>query len=180
MIDYLKKYKVFLLFLVKFLGSYLILIFLYQLFLNHVRDTQFQVDAFTAIVSHQTKMILNLWGYNVELVRHKTEEAVRILIYNKPIVRIVEGCNAMSVIVLFVAFIIAFSGKFLKTFLFILFGIVLIHVLNVMRISILIVGMLNFKEYEQLMHDIIFPLFIYGVVFGLWFVWVNKFSKYAT
>ena len=167
------------LFLAKFLGSYLVLIFIYQLFLNNVKDNVFHVDSFTASVSHQTKMILDFWGYNVELVRHQTEESIRILIDGTPIVRIVEGCNAMSVMILFVAFIIAFSGKFLRTTLYILFGIVLIHVLNIFRISILIVGMLKYRQYESLMHDIIFPLFIYGVVFGLWVLWVNKFSKYA-
>jgi hypothetical protein len=30
------------------------------------------------------------------------------------------------------------------------------------------------------LHGVIFPLFIYGVVFILWFFWVNYFSIYAT
>lgn len=177
MVQYFKKYKAFLLFLAKFLGSYLVLIFLYQIFLDNVIDTQFNVDAFTAIVSNQTKMILELWGYDVTLVRHQTEAAVRIILFEKPIVRIVEGCNAMSIMILFVAFIVAFSATFLRTFLYILSGIVVIHILNILRISTLIVGMLHYREYEDLMHDVIFPLFIYGVVFGLWILWVNKFSK---
>jgi len=168
-----------LLFLVKFLGSYLVFIFIYQIFLDNSQAINFNVDSFTALVSNQTKMILDLWGFRVDLMQHQTEPAVRILVNNKPIVRIVEGCNAMSVMILFVAFIVAFSGKFLRTSLYIVFGILLIHVLNILRISLLIVGMLRFREYETIMHDIIFPLFIYGVVFGLWVLWVNKFSKYA-
>lgn len=167
------------LFLAKFLGSYLVFIFIYQIFLDNFKDAIFNVDSFTAMVSNQTKTILDFWGFRVDLVQHQTEPAVRILVNNKPIVRIVEGCNAMSVMILFVAFIVAFSGKFLRTSLYIVFGILLIHVLNILRISLLIVGMLRFREYETIMHDIIFPLFIYGVVFGLWVLWVNKFSKYA-
>jgi exosortase family protein XrtF len=137
------------------------------MFLDNFKDAVFNVDSFTALVSNQTKTILDSFGFKVELVQHQTEEAVRILVNDKPIVRIVEGCNAMSVMILFAAFIVAFSGKFLRTTLYILFGLLLIHVLNILRISMLIVGILRFREYETLMHDIIFPLFIYGVVFAL-------------
>jgi exosortase family protein XrtF len=63
--------------------------------------------------------------------------------------------------------------------MFLLAGIFLIHILNVARIVILILGLLYIPEYEHVMHDVIFPLFIYGVVFVLWVIWINKFSLYA-
>jgi len=80
--------------------------------------------------------------------------------------------------ILFTAFIIAFSGKLLQTTIYIMFGVLIIHLLNVLRIALLTMGLIHYKVYEHLMHDIIFPLFIYGVVFGLWLIWVNKFSGY--
>jgi exosortase family protein XrtF len=84
------------------------------------------------------------------------------------------------VIILFISFVIAFTGKFKKTVLFIVFGIVLIHVLNIARIALLCVALYNFPQYEHLLHGVIFPLVIYGVVFLLWVIWVNKYSLYAT
>jgi exosortase family protein XrtF len=81
--------------------------------------------------------------------------------------------------ILFVAFIMAFSGKLWSTIAFIFSGLLLIHVLNVLRIVLLIIGLLYYKPLENLMHDIVFPLVIYGVVFILWVIWVNKFSNYA-
>jgi hypothetical protein len=38
-------------------------------------------------------------------------------------------------------------------------------------------GIFHYPEYTDLMHDILFPLFIYGVVFLLWIIWVNQYQK---
>lgn len=176
--NYFKKYKPFLLFLGKFLLSYLFLIFLYQLYLNQFEAAKFQVDGITQMVANQSGQVLNFFDYNIMLQPHDSESSVRMYFNNVAIVRIVEGCNAVSVMILFTSFIIAFSGKMLQTSLYILFGIIVIHLLNALRIALLTMGLIHFKEYEHLMHDIIFPLFIYGVVFGLWIIWVNKFSGY--
>lgn len=94
--------------------------------------------------------------------------------------RIVEGCNALSVMILFVAFIIAFSGKWVVTFLYMISGIFIIHFLNVIRIALLCVLIQKYPQNQEFLHSVVFPLFIYGVVFGLWVVWVNQFSFYAT
>ena len=93
--------------------------------------------------------------------------------------RVIEGCNAVSVMILFAAFVFAFSTQWKKTLLFILFGIVLIHVLNVIRIALLSFALYYYPQYEEILHGTIFPLFIYGVVFVLWILWVTKFSGYV-
>lgn len=177
--SYFKKYRPFLLFLGKFLATYLIFIFLYQTYLNQFDVSRFESDGISKIVANQTKAVLIFFNYNADLEPHPSEPSIRVLIDQKAIVRIIEGCNAVSVMILFASFIVAFSGKFWKTVLFIISGVLLIHILNVFRIAFLTMGLLHYKEYEVLMHDIIFPLFIYGVVFGLWVIWINKFSNHA-
>ena len=82
--------------------------------------------------------------------------------------------------ILFIAFVIAFTGKFKNTVLFVVLGSVLIHVLNVVRIALLSAALYHFPKYEHLLHSVVFPLAIYGVVFLLWVIWVNKYSFYAT
>lgn len=176
--NYFRRYKPFLLFLGKFLLSYLFLIFLYQLYLNQFDASKFEVDGITQLVANEAGYILRFFDYNVLLKPHNAESSVRVFIDNVAIVRIVEGCNAVSVMILFAAFIVAFSGKFLQTTLYIFLGILIIHLLNVLRIALLTMGLIHYKAYEHLMHDIVFPLFIYGVVFGLWVFWINKFSGY--
>jgi exosortase family protein XrtF len=96
------------------------------------------------------------------------------------VARIVEGCNAISVIILFIAFVIAFKGDFKKTVLFVLAGSILIHLLNVVRIALIAIALYHYPQHEHLLHGVIFPLIIYGIVFLLWVIWVNQFSSYAT
>ena len=58
-------------------------------------------------------------------------------------------------------------------------GTVLIHILNVLRIALLSVALYYHPDQEAILHGVVFPLIIYGFVFGLWVIWVNQFSNYA-
>lgn len=174
---YFIQYRPFFIFLIKFFLVYIILTVLYQLYLNQFDSLiHFQVDNFTKLVAKQVNETLLFFKYNSSLELHDTEASVKLFLDNVCVARVVEGCNALSVIILFVAFVVAFSGKWLPTVLFIIVGSVLIHILNVFRIALLCVALLRYPQQEHLLHGVIFPLFIYGVVFGLWVIWVNKFS----
>jgi len=176
---YFIKYRAFLLFLGKFLLTYLVFTILYQYYLNQFDAARLEPDGFTALVADNTKWLLELFHYKVGLSLHESEASFKVAVDGKYIVRIVEGCNALSVMILFAAFVVAFSGKPGKTILFIITGVLLIHILNIVRIAILSAGLRYYPQYETLLHDIVFPLFIYGVVFILWVIWINKFSLYA-
>ena len=177
--EYFIQYKPFLLFLGKFLLTYALLTFLYQMYLNQFDKTTFEVDGFTKFVAVQTHDLLFFFNENVSIAPHQSQSSVKLFYENQYVARIVEGCNALSVIILFVAFVVAFKGKVKTTILFILVGAVFIHILNIGRIALLAVALHHLPEYETLLHGVIFPLFIYGVVFILWVIWVNKFSLYA-
>lgn len=175
----LQQYKPFLLFLSKFFLSYLILTLVYQSYLNQFDAKNAEVDGFTISVAKQTKMVLLLFDNQSYTMPHLTEPSVKLFYKNKYISRIIEGCNGLSVIILFIAFVIAFNGKFKNTVLFILIGSVIIHVLNILRIALLSMALYSFPEHEHFLHGVLFPLVIYGVVFILWVIWVNNYSKYA-
>jgi len=177
---YLILYKPFLLFLGKFLLTYLLLTFVYESYLNQFDVRKFEVDGFTQLVAKQTKNIMLFFNYEADIAPNKNEPAINLFYNQRHMARIIEGCNGLSVIVLFVSFVVAFSGKKRETILFIIGGSLLIHVLNVFRIALLSVLLYHFPEREHILHGVFFPLFIYGVVFLLWIIWVNKFSKYAT
>ena len=176
----LLQYKPFLLFLAKFIGSYLILTFIYQTYLNRFDEKNAQVDSFTQLVAEQSATVLSWFDSKSYTMPHLTEPTVKLFYKGKYISRIIEGCNALSVIILFVSFLIAFTGKFKKTIVFILLGSLFIHVLNIVRIALLCVALYNYPQFEHLLHGVIFPLVIYGVVFLLWVIWVNNYSIYAT
>ncbi|WP_396155364.1 exosortase family protein XrtF [Flavobacterium sp.] len=175
----LLQYKPFLLFLGKFIASYLILTILYQNYLNTFDAKNAEVDSFTQIVANQSATVLSWFDSQSYTMPHLKEPSVKLFYKGKYISRIIEGCNAISVIILFIAFVIAFTGKFKNTIFFILCGSILIHILNIGRIALLCVALYNFPQYEHVLHGVIFPLMIYGIVFLLWVFWVNKYSNHA-
>ncbi len=175
--NYFQQYKPFLVFLASFFGSYILLTVFYQLFLNSFGSTA--VDSITELVAKNTEKVVSWFFMRIQTETVVNEPFVRLYFQNKYIVRIVEGCNGVSVIVLFIAFIIAFSGSLKNTLLFIFGGALLIYILNVLRIALLVVLIYYYPERSDVLHNVFFPAIIYGLVFILWVIWVNKFSKYA-
>lgn len=160
--------------------TYLLLTLAYQSYLSQFDTKKFEVDGFTQIVSEQTKDLLLFFKCDAKISPNLTQPSINIYYNQRFMARIVEGCNALSIIILFIAFIISFSGKPKPTILFIIGGSLLIHVLNVTRIALLCILLYYYPEQRDFLHSVVFPLFIYGIVFILWVIWVNKFSKYAT
>ena len=174
---YLSAYKPFLLFISIFFGVYIVLTFLYQYFLNSFQTGT--ADSITHLVALNTEKLIS-WFYQLISIEKVANEPFFIIYFqNKGIARIVEGCNGVSVIILFISFIVAFSGSLKNTLLYILGGSLFIHLINVIRIALLTVLMYNFPNQSHILHGVFFPLIIYGLVFILWVIWVNKFSKYA-
>jgi exosortase family protein XrtF len=152
---------------------------MYQSYLSRFDVAKNELDGITKLVSEQAKALSVFFNYDATLVPNTTEAAMNFSYKNKVIARIIEGCNGVSVIILFISFVVAFSGKIKVTLIYILGGSLLIYILNVIRIAVICILMYYYPEQQHLLHDIFFPLIIYGVVFVLWIIWVNTFSKYA-
>lgn len=154
------------------MGAYLLLSILYAIYLKVSVSGGYFPDYFTNLVSRQSAALLDGFGYNSVLTSYKLDDGILLTIDNEYSVSIVEGCNSVSVVILFVSFIIAFAENFKKTILFLFAGAVLIYVVNVLRIAVLVVLLYKFPEYEHILHSVIFPGIIYSMVFILWMVWV--------
>lgn len=167
------KYKSVIRFVVLFIGSYLLLSFLYATYLKMAAGGNYFPDYFTNLVARQSAAILETFGYQTTLLNHHHSGGVYLTVKESYTVNIVEGCNAISVIILFVSFVIAFAEKFKKTFLFLLAGMVLIYVSNIFRISFLVVALYKYPQYQDTLHGVVFPAIIYGMVLLLWLAWVR-------
>jgi exosortase family protein XrtF len=175
---YFILYKPFLLFLGTFFLTYIALTFLYQQYLNGFEENQ--IDSVTRMVSENTEQVLLLFTDGSSIEESTTQPYMKLFFNEKYVARIVEGCNSISVIILFISFVVAFSGRLQTTLLFIFGGSLLIYALNVLRIAALSALIFYFPKQESLLHEVLFPLYIYGVVFILWLIWVRKFSRYAS
>ena len=171
------KYKSVLRFVVLFLGSYLVLTLLYAFYLEQSKGSSYPPDFVTHLVAKQSSNLVNSLGYEAQVVPHEAQPTMKLFVEGKYLARIIEGCNAISIIVLFIAFIIAFAQNFRKTALFILAGAVLIYAVNIIRITILAVALYEYPTYENILHTVVFPGIIYGMVFLLWMLWVRMLSK---
>lgn len=174
---YFIRYKPFLVFLGTFFLVYMVLTLLYQGYLNSFGENK--IDSITKMVARNTEGLLRLFDADAKVVLDESNLFFKLIYQQNYLARIIEGCNAISVIILFISFVVAFSGKLKATLFFVFGGSVLIYVLNIVRIVFLTILMMRFPEQEHFLHGVVFPLFIYGVVFILWVIWVNKFSKYA-
>ncbi|WP_434036914.1 exosortase family protein XrtF [Formosa sp. 4Alg 33] len=177
MLKLFKTYRPVIRFILTFLISYFVMAMGYKWYLDYSKTTSFQPDYITYYVAEQSQAFLNVIGYHAKIELHAGEPWVRLLFNGDYIVRIIEGCNAVSVIILFIAFIVSFASSLKNTLLFVVAGSLIIYIANILRIGVLTIGLYYYPELEHLLHGVIFPLIIYGMVFMLWVIWVNYFVK---
>jgi exosortase family protein XrtF len=89
------------------------------------------------MVSENTQQVLQLFNTRSYIEESGAHPFMKLFYNQRYVARIVEGCNAISVIILFISFVIAFSGKLKATVFFIFGGSLLIYGLNVLRIAAL-------------------------------------------
>ncbi len=167
----MKDFKEILLILLRFLGIWLLFFIVYQVFLNQYKA---DIDPITRFISDQSAFLLNSTGFVTQTKDFPFHETIMFYINDKPATRMVEGCNAVSVMIMFLAFIFAFY-KGLNTFVYALVGLIILFVLNLFRIYVLNVIVIDYNEFTKPAHDYFFPAIIYGGVVLLWLIWINKF-----
>ncbi|MFY0629784.1 MAG: exosortase family protein XrtF [Flavobacteriaceae bacterium] len=176
----MKKQRNIVLFLVKFFATYFILFVLYSLYLQKTQEKGdvFSCSPITTTVAEQTESVLSFFGYDAAHMQHEEEMSVKMLINGNYTARVIEGCNSLSIIILFLSFIFAFPGSLKSTILFGLVGGLIIYGVNILRIAFLTVMLYKYPNQQEFLHNLVFPAIIYGITFLLWVLWVHKFSNY--
>lgn len=177
MIQLVQKYASVIRFIFTFLGAYLLLALLYNLYLTFFEWTSFYPDILTHLVAVQSDLLISALGYDSQITSGFPEATMHLMVNGRFVARIIEGCNAVSIIILFVSFMLAFFGKLKPTLFYTLAGIMIIYFTNIFRIAVMAVGIYEFPQYTFFLHSIAFPLIIYGTVFMLWVFWIAIYSK---
>ncbi len=171
-----KKYKLVFKFILTFLLVYVILSVTYKFYLDFSDGSQFYPDYITNLIAKQSEFLIDSVGYESSILPHPNEPSMKLIINNKFVARVIEGCNSISIIILFISFVIAFADTFKRTFFYLLAGSILIYSVNLIRIVILSIGLYHYPWRREILHTVIFPLIIYGLVFVLWMIWVRRFT----
>jgi len=174
MLSIWKEFRPSILFLLKFLGIYLVGNILYGLFIESYKPFP---DPITQYVSTNTCSVLNTMGYSTATAPHPTLPSVIIRNYGNGVITVYEGCNSINVMIVFLAFMLAF-GPFSKSkLIFIGLGLVIVYLLNLARVSFLFWVAESTPDYLYFVHKYVFTAIIYFVVLLLWYFWIFRINE---
>ncbi len=163
-------------FLITAVGLYVLWFGLYEFWLKpdgHI--DQLITENISIVISK----LLQWTGYDVHFT--SARKLGETYMYNSndpfPFIRVGASCNGLELLILFTIFIISYPGNSKHKLLFIGLGLIGIHILNILRNYWLALFVLhNEMELFDLFHRYVFIFMVYGAIFLLWMLWVNKFS----
>ncbi len=159
-----------------FLGKFLVLYFVGNLVYGFVIESYgSRPDGVTGMVTRQTSAFLNLAGYDTSTGMHATRPNVLLYEGDKAVLSVFEGCNGINVMIVFVAFLFAFGGDRKRLLLFLAAGILILHLANILRVSLLFLLARSDSDQFYYYHKYFFTATLYLFVFALWYVWVTRF-----
>jgi exosortase family protein XrtF len=169
----LKEFKPALIFLAKFLAFYFFSNILYGLWIESYGNSP---DPVTISVTHSISSILNWFDFPTFAGNSKTHPYVLLFNNSTVVLSVFEGCNGLNVMFVFASFLFAFGPMRLLTFYFFAAGIVVIHVVNLLRLGLLYWLALNNSTQFHYFHKYFFTATLYVVVFAMWSLWIYKFN----
>lgn len=169
----IQEFKPTILFLVKFLGFYLIGNLLYGLYVTAYAPAP---DVVTNWVTEQSGVILSVLGWPIETSPHATRATTMMYYQDHPILAVYEGCNGLNIMIVFLSFLFAFGPYTKKLVYFSLAGIVVLHVANLVRIMLLFWVSVYYEKYLYFTHKYLFTGALFVLVFVMWIIWIKKFT----
>lgn len=170
----MRQYKPLIFFLLRFIGSYVLFILIYNWYLNHFLPHGLP-DPFTKFCAELASKGFNIIGFESSTIHIPGENYMRLIVNGKVGSIVNEGCNAISILIIFVAFILAFYTTFKQTLLYIICSLLGLFLMNIFRIILLTYIFRFHDSIAKVSHDYLFPAIIYGSIIILWIVWIKFF-----
>lgn len=171
------------LFLGKALLFYVVWEILYSLF---IYDSVFPQQFLTSHVGKYSVSLLNHLGdmsgftsnnvilnsvYSGDVIEEFYSE---IYHNNRKVLNIANACNGLELMVLYIGFIVCIPSKFWRKVKYIVIGLIIIDLINILRC----VGLIYLNEYYQtyfdLAHHYLFKAVIYATTFLIWWIFARK------
>ncbi len=180
MSNFFKKYGIVLKFVTKFLVIYFVGNLVYSLYISYYYP---DADPLTVEVARQLSKLLNIYYDQTSLRIRPERPFVGLLLNDQEKLNLFEGCNGLNVAIVFFSFLLAYGPVNRSLLIFSIAGLILIHLSNLLRLSLLFWVAIELPHHFFFMHKYFFTLVIYLIVFMLWFVWIYRFrfgtDKYA-
>lgn len=88
-----------------------------------------------------------------------------------------SSCSAVKQFMQWLVLMVIYPGPWKHKLWYIPAGIFILHLTNIFRIVGLSVVLLTWPDYWDWSHDWVFRPFFYVVIFAMWVLWVERFSK---
>tara|TARA_Y100001970_G_C14196223_1_gene838261 strand:+ start:44 stop:589 length:546 start_codon:yes stop_codon:yes gene_type:complete len=125
-----------------------------------------RLDHFLSVsVAVLAKNALSLFSWNISASDRL------IVIEGYRAVEVLNGCNALSLMALYSGFIISFKGPNQKRLIYLLGGIGMIYILNIIRIMAFSLATVYFQPYWDTFHEFSPFIFFYPFVLWVWYRW---------
>lgn len=153
-----------------FLGKFLLIYFLGNIgYSSYITYYHPDPDPATILVARQTAFFLQ----DVETRIAVNKPSISLLYNSDVVINVYEGCNGINVMIVFLAFIIALPDTLKKTILYLVGGLFIVYLVNIIRVLFLYYAALYIKEYFYYFHKYIFTGLLYVIVFILWYGWIR-------
>ena len=169
-----------------FLGKAFLFFVVWKLIYNvFLYDAKYLDRALTAHVGNASVTLINSLGAMNGFVskREMTDndnlgilkDEVSVIYHNdKVVLNIANVCNGLELMVLYIGFIICMPSRFLRKFLYIILGLIVLDGINILRC----VGLIYLREYYaiyfQFAHHYLFNAMVYTGTFIMWILYSRK------
>lgn len=177
--------KPIMLFLGKALLVFIIWKLVYGLFLS---DTRLLDNPLTTHVANASVYVLNglgdMSGFTsvtedftyIEAEGFVTEKASKIYHNDRLVLYIADICNGLELMVLYIGFIVCMPSRFWRKVKYIIIGVILIDMINILRCTGLIYLREYYHAYFDFAHHYLFKAAVYSATFLMWMVYARKIS----
>ncbi len=156
-------------FLEKKLPAIIIIIFIYALMSKFFLGI-FQYTPWINFLFHSSAGILKMLNYSVYVESH-------FLIGENGSIYMAKACLGLNTMMLFAAIVFITAKNTRIKWLYIVFGVIFLNIVNIFRFVLLFIHIQKYGDYVLSMdlHDM-YNYVIYGIVFILWIFWFERYS----
>ena len=88
-------------------------------------------------------------------------------------IEVIDGCNILDILGMYIAFIIAYNGPRTRMFKFLFFGAISLFTLNVIRIFLLIIFNAYLTDYFNAFYLSSSYIFFHPFILFMWYKWTQ-------
>ncbi|TXE11678.1 hypothetical protein FUA26_06315 [Seonamhaeicola algicola] len=171
----------------RFLGKALLFFIVWKVVYNiFLYDSKYLDHPLTTHVGNASAWLINqlgdMEGFTAkrEVVKHYFEggvnlnESSAIYHHDRIVLYIANVCNGLELIVLYIGFIVCMPASFLRKLKYIVIGVIILDLTNILRCT----GLIYLREYYEIYfdfaHHYLFNTVVYTATFIMWYVFSRK------